>query len=128
MELDIKFPSGHTEFANEQMEKLKIFVEEKIEEKKKQWNDQIERAKWKTPVQAYGEMKCQNGHEFGDVDCACTDCHEPVYWADSDEKFVICKKCKNNGLRRISGVIKCGVEGCGADCLCSVKWIKGYKP
>ena len=73
-------------------------------------------------------MRCKNGHEFEEVVCNCMKCHGPVYWADSDEKFVICKNCENNGLARISGKIVCGVKGCGADCLCTVKWIKGYKP
>ena len=107
---------------------LKVYSEEKIKDKKKEWDDQVERAKWKTIVQAHGEMKCKNGHDLGEVVCSCITYNQPVYWADSDEKYVICKGCKNNGLCKISGIIKCGKNGCGADCLCTVKWIKGYKP
>ena len=126
--IDLKYETKHTEFMNKHLEKLRTYLNEKIAEKKKEWDEQIERAKWKTTVQAYGEMKCKNGHELGEVVCACLDCNEPVYWADSDERYVICKKCENNGLRQISRVIKCTVPGCYADCLCSFKWIKGYKP
>ena len=128
LEFKLEYDNKHSDFFNEQKEKLSTYLSEKVAEKKKEWDEQIERAKWKTTVQAHGEMRCKNGHEFGEDACNCMKCHGPVYWADSDENFVICKNCENNGLARISGKIVCGVKGCGADCLCKVKWIRGYKP
>ena len=125
LKLEFKIASDQVDFLNEQVEELKKFIKEKFELKKKEWNDQIERAKWKTIVQAQGEMKCKNGHDLDDNVC-CSDCHGPIYWADSDEKYVICKGCKNNGLSRISGKII--HRGCGAESLCTIKWISGYKP
>ena len=120
---DLKYQE--TDFLHQQLKEYTSFLEELIKEKGKEWDDQVERAKWKTIVQAHGEMKCKNGHDLQDNLC-CIDCHGPIYWADSDEHYVICKGCKNNGLARISGKIIC--NACGAESLCTVKWIKGYKP
>lgn len=75
-------------------------------------------------MQAYGEMKCENGHEFKDDFVYCDRCKETLYWVDSDEKYVICKGC--NELRKISGNLVC--SGCGVPSKSKVKWIKGYKP
>ena len=121
---EIKIQFTDSEFLIQQVEDFKKFIGEKIKQKKKEWDDQVERAKWKTIVQAHGEMKCKNGHDLkGDL--CCVDCSSPVYWADSDEHYVICKGCKDN-LKKISGKIIC--DACGAESLCTVKWISGYKP
>ena len=102
---------------------MKNYYFEKIREKKKEWEDQIQRAKWKVPVQAYGEMKCVNGHDLSDL-VHCGKCHQTLYWVDSDEKYVICKGC--NEARKIRDNLVCSF--CGARALCHVKWINGYKP
>ena len=95
----------------------------KKEEKEKEWEDQIKRAKWKKPVQSTGEMKCKNGHTLTDV-VVCGLCHEKLYWVDSDAGYVICRGCEY--VRKISDPLYC--TGCGAETLCRVKRISGYKP
>ena len=125
MDLKLKIDNNNDqiEYKLERENDLKNYFVKKTEEKKEEWENQIERAKWKTPVQAYGEMKCENGHDLGDI-VHCHDCHEPLYWVDSDERYSICKGC--NEVRKISGNLIC--SGCGARSLSKVKWIKGYKP
>ena len=116
--------------------------ERKIEEKKKEWQGQIERAKWKARVQACGLLKCENGCELTDeVECStlcegnlfCVDsdennkCRGCLFWVDSDEKYAICNRCpENNNIQKISGDLYC--TGCGAKSFATVKWITGYKP
>ena len=95
----------------------------KIKEKKKEWEEQIERAKWKTPVQTYGEIKCENGHNINEK-VVCDKCGEMLYWVDSDERYVICKGCHR--VRKIEDRLVC--SKCGAKAKSHVKWIKGYKP
>lgn len=102
---------------------MKNYFDEK-KKKKKEWADQIERAKWKAPVQAYGEMQCENGHKFANDFVHCDECHESLYWVDSDEKYVICKGC--NEVSKITGTLVC--SKCRAPSKSKVKWIKGYKP
>ena len=124
MDLKLEIDNGQTEYKLERENDLKIYFEEKIKEKIKDWEEQIERAKWKTPVQAYGEMRCENGHEFKDDLVYCHKCDGALYWVDSDEKYIICKGC--NEVRKITGELVC--KGCGAPALAKVKWLKGYKP
>ena len=75
-------------------------------------------------MQAYGEMRCENGHEFKDDLVYCRKCDGALYWVDSDEKYIICKGC--NEVRKISNNLVC--SRCGAPSLSKVKWLKGYKP
>lgn len=123
MDLTIDIETQLEDYKLEMENDLKKFFEEKKEEKKKEWEDQIERAKWKVPVQAHGELKCKNGHNLKDI-VYCGKCNETLYWVDSDERYVICKGC--NKARKISEHIVC--MGCGAEALATVKWISGYKP
>ena len=127
MKYEFKVNSDQVDFLKEQLERLKTYIEEKVKEKKKEWEDQIERVKWKTIVQAHGEMKYKNRYDLiGDV--CCGDCHGPLYCADSEEKYAICKGCENNGLRKLSWKLKCGGKsGCSAESFCTIKWISGYK-
>ena len=103
---------------------MKIYFNKKFKEKKKEWEAQIERAKWKSPVQAYGELKCENGHEFKDDLIYCGKCGGALYWVDSDERYVICKGC--NEVTKMPEKLFC--SRCGAPFLFEVKWIRGYKP
>ena len=123
IDLELKIDTEQIEYKLERESELKNYYFEKIREKKKEWEDQIQRAKWKVPVQAYGEMKCVNGHDLSDL-VHCGKCHQTLYWVDSDEKYVICKGC--NEVRKISDNLVCSF--CGARSLSQVKWINGYKP
>ena len=124
--LKLNIYTTQTNLKNEYEKKLREHYDNKIKEKKKDWEDQIERSKWKVRVQACGEMRCKNGCELID-NVTCKKCDQNLFWVDSDEKYAICKGCnKDIAVRKLSGKIDC--KGCGAECLCTVKWIKGYKP
>lgn len=113
------------DFQNSYENKLKKYFVNKVARKKKEWLEQIERAKWKQIVQAYGELKCENGHSLKDY-VICRKCHTPLFWVDSDEKYRICKGCLNNGLRKMTDDLVC--DRCGGKAYAKVKWIIGYKP
>ena len=121
----IEIDNDQKEFKKMLENELKNHYYNKIEEKKKDWEDQIERAKWKMPVMAYGEMRCKNGHYLADEPAVCGKCKQGhLYWVDSDEKYAVCSHC--NMVSKLSGKPLC-LE-CGAETLCKTKWIKGYKP
>lgn len=121
----IEIDNDQKEFKKMLENELKNYYYNKIEEKDKEWKDQIERAKWKMPVMCYGEMKCKNGHDLKDDPLICGKCKKGyVYWVDSDEKYVVCSHC--NEVMKLTENIKC--FECGAEALCKIKWIKGYKP
>ena len=92
--------------------------------------NQIANAKYKTPVQCVGYMKCVNGHEITSDNVGCGSCKEKgvdfcdrlLYWVDVDEHYGICKHC--NVVRKISEKITCGT--CGGESYCRVKFINGY--
>ena len=123
IDLKIKVNNEETEYKLKKENDLNNYFKEKTKEKEKEWEDQIQRAKWKTPVQAYGNMTCANGHNLTE-DVFCHKCHQNLYWVDSDEKYVICKGC--NVVKKMSESLVC--SGCGASSNSKVKWIKGYKP
>ena len=124
--LKLNINTTQTNLKKEYEEKLRKHYDNKTKEKKKDWEDQIERSKWKVRVQVHGEMKCKNGCDLID-NVICKECEQNLFWVDSDEKYAICKGCnKDNAVRKLSGELEC--KRCGADCLCTVKWIKGYKP
>ena len=124
LDLELKIDTELTDYKLEREKDLKNYFNEKIKEKKKDWEGQIERAKWKTPVQAYGEMKCENGHNFATDNVYCGECEQMLYWVDSDERYVICKGCHR--ITKIEDRLVC--SKCGAKSKAHVKWIKGYKP
>jgi len=123
IDLKLKINNKETEYKLKKENDLNNYFREKTKEKEKEWEDQIQRAKWKTPVQSYGNMTCENGHNLTE-DVFCRDCQQNLYWVDSDEKYVICKGC--NKVRKMSESLEC--SKCGAASNSKVKWIKGYKP
>ena len=123
MDLTINLETNLIEYKLERENDLKEYFKRKMKEKEKEWQDQIERAKWKAPVQAYGKLECENGHKLTE-DVFCGKCHQNLYWVDSDERYVICKGC--NRVRKMTDNLYC--SGCGAKSLSNVKWISGYKP
>ena len=123
MNLELKIDTDQIDYKLEKENELKNYFIEKRKEKQKEWADQIERAKWRAPVQRYGELKCENGHDL-EHNVLCGKCNQPLYWVDSDEKYVICKGC--NEVRKISEKSIC--PKCGAYTYAKIKYIKGYKP
>lgn len=100
--LGIKINNAQKEYKLDLENNLKDYYYDKMKAKKKEWEDQIERAKWRTPVQAHGEMKCKNGHHLNDDPVVYGKWEKGfLYWVDSDEKYVICKNC--NKVKKISG-------------------------
>ena len=121
--LKLKIDTDQIEYKLEIENELSKYVNSKKKSKIKEWDDQIERAKWKAPVQAHGEMKCKNGHNLSDI-VFCSQCKKELFWVDSDERYAICKGC--NKVIQLSGKLKC--MACGAESKSTVKWIEGYKP
>ncbi|CAF1386579.1 unnamed protein product [Adineta steineri] len=63
---------------------------------KNAWNAQIERAKWKEPVKAMGELECENGHQMTDnVGCGNVRCFGTLFWIDGPNRVAICINCNN---------------------------------
>ena len=116
------------EIKNEYNTKIRNYYYEKEEKKRNQWQDQIERSKYKTLIQTYGENRCKNGHSFSDLNVGCGSCKEKgvkyedrlLYWADADERYGICKNC--NKVSHMDEKVYCG---CGAEGKCFVKFIDG---
>lgn len=125
LDLKIIVDTDQIKFKTEKENDLINYFYKKKKEKEKEWEDQIERAKWKLPVQAQGEMKCVNGHIFEKDLVLCGKCEKDyLYWVDSDEKYVICKGCNN--ISKLSGELIC--SRCGAKAKSTVKWVNGFKP
>ena len=108
---------------------LKDFYKEKEKEKRKNWDEQIERSKYKTAVQCYGTMECEKGCKYSDDGVGCGICKDKVkyedrllYWVDGDAHYVICKNC--NDVSTIDEDVFCS---CGAKCKCKVKMTTGYR-
>ena len=116
------------EIKNEYNTKIRNYYYEKEEKKRNQWQDQIERSKYKTLIQTYGENRCKNGHSFSDLNVGCGSCKEKgikyedrlLYWVDADEHYGICKHCDR--VRLMDEKVYCG---CGAEGKCFVKFIDG---
>jgi len=122
MDLEIKIETD-LDFKNKREKELKEYFIKKEKEKKKEWEDQIQRAKWKMPVQAIGSTECKYGHKFESDDVVCNICHKNLYWVDGDTNYVICKGC--GIVRKIKSKFKCT---CGAELPDKLKRIPGYKP
>ena len=124
MDLELKIDTDQIDYKLERENDLKNYFNEKKRKKKEEWEGQIQRAKWRAPIQAYGEMKCENGHHFANNLVHCHDCHQTLFWVDSDEKYAICKGC--NKVKKITGNLVC--SSCGARSKSKVKWLEGYRP
>ena len=99
MDLKLKINTDLTAYKLKKENELQNYFFNKKKEKKKEWDAQIVRAKWKNPVQDYGIMKCENGHYLSEG-VFCRICNQSIYWVDSDEKYVICRGC--NKVRKLS--------------------------
>ena len=106
-----------------------IKKKKKKKEKRKNWDEQIERSKYKTAVQCYGTMECEKGCKYSDDGAGCGICKDKVkyedrllYWVYGDADYVICKNC--NDVSKIDENIVCS---CGAKYKCKVKMRTGYR-
>ena len=85
---------------------------------------QIERAKWKNPVMIYGDVKCKKCFNIID-NISCPKCNGLLFWVDPDARYVICKGCKENNLRKVGKPI---CNKCGEESSYQIKPIRGYRP
>ena len=89
--------------------------------KKKTWENQISRAKWRAVCQCEGELKCENGHTLNNSPIECSrDCEGTLYWIDGPSHYCICNKCEK--ISTLNGVIWGGKTGCGARAKCKPKF------
>ena len=125
MDLKLQIDTDQIDYKSEREKEIEEFFMEKVKKKEKEWEDQIQRAKWKIPVQVYGEIECINGHKYSNALCGCGYCNKDyVFWVDSHERFVICRGC--NKVYKISDKIICGK--CGVEIKTKIKSIEEYKP
>ena len=107
----------YSEINDDYNKKLKDYYYEKEKIKRKDWENQIERSKYKCLVKCYGEMCCVNRHIFSDDNVGFGSCGEKgiefnkrlLYWVDGESHHAICHNC--NKVRKINEIINCY---CGA--------------
>ena len=118
MDLKLQIKTELTDYKLKLENDLKNIFEQKIKEKKKEWDNQIENAKWKFPVQEKGKNICKNGHHLKD-DVSCNKFKGQLFWVDFNEKYVICKGC--NKVRKIDGNFTCSL--CRAEAVGPIIWV-----
>ena len=74
--MNISVSSEFDEAINSYLEDLYNYYENKTKKKKQDWEDQINRSKYKCVCQTYGENKCNNGHTINCESICCTSCKE----------------------------------------------------
>ncbi|EGG15819.1 hypothetical protein DFA_09488 [Cavenderia fasciculata] len=57
------------------------------------WKNQVNRAKWKMPVQSQGELTCKAGCRLNDDPVVCSTCGGYWYWIDGPTMTAMCKDC-----------------------------------
>ena len=123
LKINIKSEQNLNNYKLEREKYLDDLFKEKKKEKEKEWDEKIEKSKWKFPVQDYEKMICKNGHKLV-PEVSCSICHENLYWVDMKEKYVICKGC--NRVKKLSEKSFC--RTCGAEAISEEEYEKNYKP
>ena len=121
----------YNEIKDEYNKKLKNYYYEKEKIKRKEWENQIERSKYKCAVKCFGYRCCTNGHTFSDDNVGCGSCGEKgvefyqrlLYWVDGETHHAICHNC--NKVRKINETMTCY---CGAESYSKIKLNSGYTP
>ena len=108
--MNISVSSEFTNVKNKYLEDLYNYYENKEKKKKQDWEDQINRSKYKCIIQTCGENKCNNNHILGDHPLVCSSCSDNGkeglwYWVDGPSRHAICNCC--NKVKILSGVC-CG--------------------
>ena len=102
---------------NEFLKKLYDYYETKKNQKKSDWESQINRAKYKAKCQAGGRLECVKGHKLNGEAISCRDCKGELYWVDGPSHYCICNKCLK--IVKLS-ILVCGT--CDADVYCVPKF------
>ena len=102
---------------DELLQKLYVYYENKVSQKKSDWESQINRAKYKAKCQAQGRLECVKGHKLNGESISCGNCKGDIYWVDGPTHYRICSGCQS--VCRLTKLI-CGV--CDADVYCEPKF------
>jgi hypothetical protein len=102
---------------NEFLQKLYDYYESKTNQKKRDWESQINRAKYKAKCQAQGTLECVKGHKLNGEAISCHACKGDLYWVDGPTHYSICSGCQN-----ISKLTKLVCGNCEADVYCEPKF------
>ena len=107
---------------NEFLNKLYNYYESKTNQKKSDWESQVNTAKYKAKCQAQGRLECANGHKLNGDAISCTNCKGDLYWVDGPTHNSIC-----NGCQKIYKLKKLICMKCKADAYCEPKFTD-FKP
>ena len=105
------------------------YEKEKI--KRKEWENQIERSKYKCAVQCIGYRCCTNWHTFSGDNIGCWSCGKKgvefnqrlLYLVDEETHYEICHNCER--VRKINEKLACYY---GAESYSKIKFNSCYKP
>jgi GTPase SAR1 family protein len=111
--------SKKSEYENE----LKSYFEKKVQEKKNSFKDQIDRAKWRIALQAYGDMTCKGGNSLSS-NVVHKNSGGNLFWVDGDTNTIICESCYL--VHTIDSNLKC--TRCGSASNCYLRLQSGYRP
>ena len=117
------------ETKNDYNNKLKDYYYKQEKMKREDWENQIERSKYKCLVKCYGEICCINGYNLDD-NVGCGSCGEKgiefnkrlLYWVDGETHHAICHNCDK--VKKINEKLTCY---CGVESKSIVKFTD-YKP
>lgn len=108
---------------DELLDKLYYYYDKKRDGKEKDWESQINRAKYKSICQSQGILKCENGHRLNGESIECAgECEGALYWVDGPTHYCICIKCQ-----KISKLEKTICKSCKGKALCIPKFVD-YQP
>lgn len=100
------------------LQKLYDYYDEKVKNKKNDWQNQINRAKYKSICQAQGELKCEGGHKLNGDSISCGgNCKGKLYWVDGPSHYSICMECQV--IYKLSSLV---CSSCGKRAYCTPKY------